>query len=187
MKKRKNILAIIAFVAVLLVLNLIFIYSRLWSRQGYASTREEDLQETFLGAFGGGTFFEQTEYQDIVHVKEGNVIVYLGTYSGGSYGDYVVFHKSLVSDRWWIFTRGSISYHSESVLLDEPLTGRIYLSLNARNIARAEIVKDGETTIVDIDPDRPLIVITDGKNDSVTFFSEREKEISEEDFLTSGY
>lgn len=187
MKKTKNTMMIIVFVAVILVLNLIFICSRLGARQGYARNREADLEGAFLSAFGEGLFFEKTEYQDIVHKKEGNIIVYMGKSSGGSVGNYVVFRKSLLFDRWWTITKGSMMYDTDPVLIDAPMVGRIYLSLNAGNIAQAEIVKDGRTTMVDIDPDRPLIVITDHKMDSITFFTERDREITETDFLKNGF
>jgi len=111
----------------------------------------------------------------------------LGKSGGGGVGNYVVFRKSLFFDRWGVITKGTLEQNNPPTLIEIPMIGRIYLSLNARNIVKAEITKDGETTTVHINPDNPLIVITDYKIDGIVFFTEMGKEISESDFLESEF
>lgn len=178
MKKRKNAIFIIAFVSVMLVLNLIFIYSRFWAKSGYAKMKEEDLEETFEGIF----YRDPREYDDIVHAKNGNLIVYLGKKDGGGWGEYAIFRKVLFLNRWVGITHGSLEYGFKPTLIEIP-SGRVYLSLNAMNIVKAEVVKDGESTMTEVDPDRPLVLIAEPEIEKVTFFSESGKEISEKEFL----
>lgn len=181
MTRTKNRIFIIIIIIAIIVINLFVFYARFWANRGYAETKEEDLQKTFVAKFA------EKEYQGISHAKKDSVIVYLGKSGGGGVGNYAVFRKSFLFDRWGMITSGILEQGNHPMLLDEPLMGRIYLSLNARNIVKAEITKDGETTEIDIDPDNPLIVITEHDIDSITFFSESGKEISEEDFLNSEF
>lgn len=183
MKKTKNRIFIIVVIVFFLLLNFFLFYARFWARHGYAETKEEKLEETFRARF------IEKEYQEIVHVKEGNVIVYLGKAEDGAgdgmVGNYSIFHKSAIFNRWGEIIYSWLDYNNHPTVVEDPSFGRIYLSLNDQNIIKAEVTENGQTREISIDPDKPLIVITDLQMESITFFTENGKELTEEEFLKS--
>ena len=179
MSKKKRIIFTIIAIAVILGVNIFWFYSQLWFRGGYGATKREDLEEKFLESF------ETRDYSAISEAEHGNVIVYLG--ETGGQGKYVIFQRLFFFDCWFRVDRQTMVSFVQPMMIDDPVLGRIYLSLNDREIAKAVVTKDGEETVIEVDPEKPLVVITDYEIDQVTFFTENNQEISEEDFLDSSY
>lgn len=181
MKITKNGIFIIVVIAVLILLNFSFFYARFLLKHGMPETKEEKLEETFRARF------IEKEYQEIVHEKEGTVIVYLGKAENGAgdgmVGNYSIFRKSAIFNRWGEIIYGGLDHLNHPTIVEDVSFGRIYLSLNDRKIVKAEITEAGQTREVKVDPDKPLIVMTDLEIDSITFFTESGKELSERDFL----
>lgn len=181
MKKTKNRIFIIVVIVVLLLLNFFLFYARFWARHGYVETKEEKLEETFRARF------IEKDYQEIIHVKEGAVIVYLGKAEDGAgdgiVGNYSIFRKSFIFNRWGEIAYSRLDYNNHPTIVEDLSFGRIYLSLNNQNIVKAEFTEDGQTREISVDPNKPLIVITALDIDSITFFTKSGEELSEQDFL----
>lgn len=90
----------------------------------------------------------------------------------GGKGNYAIFQKVFLLDRWNRADRQIMENNNHPMLIDEPIWGRIYLSLNDREIAKAIVVKNGEKQEISVDPQKPMVVITDYDIDRITFFTE---------------
>lgn len=177
--KRKGILFAVTAIVVILGINIFWLYSQSWFQGGYGGTRREELTEKFLQSFA------ERDYNEISVAEHGNVIVYLGEIGGK--GNYAIFQKVFLLDRWNRADRQIMENNNHPMLIDEPIWGRIYLSLNDREIAKAIVVKNGEKQEISVDPQKPMVVITDYDIDRITFFTEDNQQISEEDFLNSPF
>lgn len=181
MEKTKNRIFIIAVIVLLLLLNLFLFYARFWARHGFAETKEEKLEATFRARF------IEKDYLEIIHVKEGAVIVYLGKAEDGAgdgiVGNYSIFRKSFLLNSWGEIMYSRLDYNNHPTIVEDPSFGRIYLSLNNQNIVKAEFTEDGQTREINIDPDKPLIVMTKLDIDNITFFTKSGEKLSEQDFL----
>lgn len=179
MSKKKRIIFTVITIAVILGVGVFWFGSQLWFRGEYGATKREDLEEKFLESF------ETRDYSAISEAEHGKVIVYLG--ETGGQGKYAIFLKPFFFDCWFRVDRQTMEAFNHPMLIDDPALGRIYLSLNDREIAKAVVTKDGEETVIEVDPEKPLVVITDYEIDQVTFFTENNQEISEEDFLNTAF
>lgn len=177
-KKKKMIFAV-ASIVVILAIAVFWGYSQAWFQGGYGATGRENLEKYFRESF------EESEYTAISHAQKGNTIVYLGE-TGGT-GRYVIFRKMFLLNRWNRIDRQTMESNNHPMLISDPAWGRIYLSLNDREITKAVVIKDGKETEISVDPEKPMVVITDYEIDQITFLTQNDQEISEEDFLNSTF
>lgn len=175
-KKTKNRNFIIVLIIAVVAINLLMLYGRFWARGGFGETKKENLEEKFLEIFPNRGFIK------ISAAENDTIIVYLGL--TGTAGNYAVFQKSAILNRWFVADSSTII---RAELCDSPTWGRIYLAMNRQKIVKAVVEKDGNISEIEIDPAKPLIVITDYEIDSISFFTESEEELSEQEFLKTVY
>lgn len=178
-KLGKFILAIIA-ISIFLGIGLIWLQIEKERIAGFGGTKREDLENVFLDSF------PEKQYDSISEAEHGRYVVFLGKANGQ--GNYAIFEKSLFFDSWTRVDRQVMEYMNHPMMIDAPTWGRIYLSLNDRNIAKAFITKDdSKTEEILVDPNKPLVIITDYEIDKIIFVTENHQEISEKDFLDSPF
>ena len=180
--KKRNIFFAVMSIIVILGINVFWFYSQIWYRGGYGGTRKEELEENFLASF------PQQEYEAISYAEHGNTIVYLGETVGGT-GNYAIYLKSMFFDRWGRVERQPLSGNTypNIMVMAEPMWGRIYLSLNHRRIVKAVVTEDGVSREITVDPDKPLVVITDYEIDEIYFLTENGKKIRGDCFENSAF
>ena len=138
-----------------------------------------DLEVAFYEEFQG-------KYSEVLWVREEGLMVFLACLDEGQGTRYVYYEKAPFFD-WWVKGEDGLREAGDSSVMLETdgryHANRMYLSLNPQEIGKIVVTTDGGETVLRTNPEEPFIFVTESGFDSIAFFTEDEKEISEEEFL----
>lgn len=178
-RKHKIIFFVVIAVVVILCINLLYFFARYYNNAQNYPHKGVDLEETFLKEFPGN-------YTEILRVEQDGVTVFLGIYGERESACYAYYEKAPFFDRWMEGQSGMLRQDGSSVMIQTDgfyHSNRIYVSLNLENVSKVVVTVNGKETVLNTEPEKSFVVITDDEIDDITFFTEDGGEISEKKFL----